>query len=37
VNVFWDFTGLLMVLTLFVFARVFRYGTNMREELDGTI
>ncbi len=37
VDVFWDFTGLLMVITLFVFARVFRHGTDMRDDLKGTI
>lgn len=37
VDVFWDFTGLLMVITLFVFARVFRHGTEMRSDLEGTI
>lgn len=37
VDVFWDFTGLLMVITLFIFARVFRHGTDMRSDLRGTI
>ena len=37
VDIFWDFTGLLMVLTLFVFARVFRLGADMRSDLKGTI
>lgn len=37
VDVFWDFTGLLMVITLFIFARVFRHGTDMRSDLQGTI
>ena len=37
VSVFWDFTGLLMVITLFVFARVFRHGTDMRSELKGVV
>ena len=37
VDVFWDFTGLLMVITLFVFARVFRHGTDMRSDLQETI
>ncbi|MEO9636182.1 MAG: DUF2975 domain-containing protein [Parasphingorhabdus sp.] len=37
VDVFWDFTGMLMVITLFVFARVFRQGTDMRSELKGLI
>lgn len=32
-----DFGGLVLVLTLFVLARVFRHGTQMREELEGTI
>ncbi|MXP26984.1 DUF2975 domain-containing protein [Altererythrobacter indicus] len=29
--------GLLMVLILFILARVFRKGTEMREELEGTV
>lgn len=37
VAVFWDFTGFLMVITLFIFARVFRHGTDMRSDLRGTI
>lgn len=37
VDVFWDFTGLLMVITLFIFARVFRHGTDMRSDLQGTV
>lgn len=36
VDVFWDFTGFLMVITLFIFARVFRHGTDMRSDLRGT-
>ena len=29
--------GLILVLTLFILARVFRHGTAMREELEGTV
>jgi hypothetical protein len=29
--------GLLLVLVLFILARVFRQGTAMREELEGTV
>lgn len=32
-----DLTGLLMVVLLFILARVFRKGTEMREDLEGTI
>ncbi|MGB3753169.1 MAG: DUF2975 domain-containing protein [Parerythrobacter sp.] len=32
-----DTNGLLLVLTLFILARVFRTGTRMREELEGTV
>ena len=32
-----DFGGLLLVLILFILARVFRHGTKMREELEGTV
>lgn len=32
-----SFTGLLLALILFVLARVFRKGTEMREELEGTV
>jgi hypothetical protein len=31
------FGGLLLALLLFVLARVFRVGTEMREELEGTV
>jgi hypothetical protein len=31
------FAGLLLALVLFVIARVFREGTRMREELEGTV
>jgi hypothetical protein len=31
------FSGLLLALVLFVIARVFREGTRMREELEGTV
>lgn len=37
VDIFWDFTGLVMVLTLFVFAHIFRQGADMRNDLEGTI
>jgi hypothetical protein len=29
--------GLLLILTLFILARVFKRGTEMREELEGTV
>lgn len=32
-----DLSGLLMVIVLFILARVFRKGTEMREELEGTV
>ncbi|MFM5922663.1 MAG: DUF2975 domain-containing protein [Novosphingobium sp.] len=32
-----DFTGVLLALILFILARVFREGTRMREELEGTV
>ncbi len=32
-----DLSGLLLVLTLFVLARVFRTGAAMRDELEGTV
>jgi len=32
-----DFGGLLMVLILFILARVFKRGAEMREELEGTV
>lgn len=32
-----DLTGILMVLTLFILARVFRHGAAMREDLEGTV
>jgi len=32
-----DLTGVLMVLVLFILARVFRYGAAMREDLEGTV
>lgn len=31
------FSGLLLAIVLFVLARVFREGTRMREELEGTV
>lgn len=30
-------TGIILILTLFILARVFRKGTEMREELEGTV
>ena len=32
-----SFTGLVLVLILFILARVFRRGAEMREELEGTV
>ena len=32
-----DGSGVILVLVLFVLARVFRKGTEMREELEGTV
>ncbi|MCB2079608.1 MAG: DUF2975 domain-containing protein [Novosphingobium sp.] len=32
-----DFGGLLLILTLFILARVFRHGTQLREDLEGTV
>lgn len=32
-----DLSGILMVLVLFILARVFRKGTEMREEMEGTV
>jgi len=32
-----DLTGILMVLVLFMLARVFRHGAAMREDLEGTV
>jgi ABC-type amino acid transport system permease subunit len=32
-----DLTGILMVLVLFILARVFRHGAAMREDLEGTV
>lgn len=32
-----DFGGLVLILTLFILARVFRHGTEMREDLEGTV
>jgi len=29
--------GLILVLTLFILARVFRHGAAMREDLEGTV
>ena len=33
----YDLNGLLMVLVLFILARVFRHGAAMREDLEGTV
>ena len=32
-----DVSGILLVVILFILARVFRHGTTMREELEGTV
>jgi len=32
-----DFTGFLIVLVLFILARVFKHGAAMREDLEGTV
>ncbi|NCP19260.1 MAG: DUF2975 domain-containing protein [Erythrobacter sp.] len=32
-----DFGGLILILTLFILARVFRHGAAMREDLEGTV
>ena len=32
-----DLTGILMVIVLFILARVFRHGAAMREDLEGTV
>ncbi len=32
-----DFGGIVLILTLFILARVFRHGTAMREDLEGTV
>jgi hypothetical protein len=32
-----SFGGFLLALVLFILARVFRKGTEMREELEGTV
>ncbi|MDE1468485.1 DUF2975 domain-containing protein [Aurantiacibacter sp. D1-12] len=32
-----DFGGILLVLVLFILARVFRHGTAMRDDLEGTV
>lgn len=36
-NVDFSLTGILLALILFILARVFREGTRMREELEGTV
>jgi hypothetical protein len=33
----YDLDGLLMVITLFILARVFRHGAAMRADLEGTV
>ena len=37
INAGLDLTGILMVLVLFILARVFRHGAAMREDLEGTV
>lgn len=32
-----DASGILLVILLFILARVFRKGTEMREDLEGTV
>lgn len=32
-----DMGGIVLILTLFILARVFRHGTAMREDLEGTV
>jgi len=32
-----DMTGVLLVIILFILARVFRHGAAMREDLEGTV
>jgi hypothetical protein len=32
-----NFNGLLLVIILFILARVFKHGTRMREDLEGTV
>ncbi len=32
-----DLTGILMIIILFILARVFRHGAAMREDLEGTV
>ncbi|MEO9462113.1 MAG: DUF2975 domain-containing protein [Marinomonas sp.] len=32
-----DLTGILMIIILFILARVFRHGASMREDLEGTV
>jgi len=33
----WDIEGILLVIILFILARVFRHGAAMREDLEGTV
>ncbi len=33
----WDIEGLLLVIILFILARVFRHGAAMRDDLEGTV
>lgn len=37
VDVGLDFTGILMIIVLFILARVFKHGAAMREDLEGTV
>ncbi|NVD45261.1 DUF2975 domain-containing protein [Qipengyuania atrilutea] len=32
-----DFSGILLVIVLFILARVFRHGTSLRADLEGTV
>jgi hypothetical protein len=36
-DVGFDLTGILMIIILFILARVFRHGAAMREDLEGTV
>ena len=37
VDATFDLSGIILVITLFILARVFRHGTAMREDLEGTV
>jgi len=37
INAGFDVSGIIMVITLFILARVFRQGAAMREDLEGTV